>query len=322
MVKAIAAHAPLALVIDAPLSWGEPAPDFIPELADALLPLPHVIAGIDVSTGSGTLADGPALQRLPQITNLNDESHALLIATEVKAAPAAAIASKVELGCHSSADPEQLAMAYRVAQRVVPSMLLQALTAVTNTPFSQQRLSTGGGAGLHLGDGVYVPLDERACLKLANSSASAQMPTIDALDLMTPTLAGDESSDLTKALGTGKVIVLGLDKAAPLARGITEALARPRIRELLGWQQWSIWGAAALLGMHLLHRPRAKALSRMLLLLFLALTTSYLAFQNNLTWCPPAIPAMIIAVSGVFARMFGKPVNTASTNGMEEAQSE
>jgi hypothetical protein len=51
----------------------------------------------------------------------------------------------------------------------------------------------------------------------------------------------------------------------------------------------------------------------MILLLFLALTASYLAFQSNLTWGPPAIPAIIIAVSGLYARLFAKPDTNPAT---------
>ena len=314
MAKSLATYAPSVLIIATPLNWGEPVPQFVPELAQTLLPLPRVVASVDIASASeAPLAEGTALQSLPTLQRVDDPSHSLPAATAVLATPAPEIAAQVELGCWSSAQPEPCAMAYRLAgQRVVPSLLLQALTAATGTPFSQQRLSTGPGAGLHLGGGVYVPLDPQAMLR-PQAQGPVAVPSINALDLLTPAVAEDESNALGKILGSGKIIVLGLDNAAPQANALAQALAMPRLRELSAMQQFIVWGAAALLGLHLLHRPRAKALPRMLLLLFLALTGSYLAFQRNLTWCPPAIPALILVASGLFARVFGRAKNTETS---------
>jgi CHASE2 domain-containing sensor protein len=311
MLKRIAPSQPTALVITTTLDWGKPAPEFIPELADALLQLPRVIASIDVSTGTDGQAESAALRRMPDIERTTTGSDALPHVSAIVSEPAPQIAGKVELGLHSPSAQQRdaLPIAYAIGQRVAPSALLQAITAATSTPFATQRISTGPGAALHLRDGIYIPLDEQGQFTI---KPTAQVPSISALDLITPALANEDAAQLTQTLGTGKIIVLGPISAAPLAQAIAQALALPHYQQLGSTGQWTLIIIATLLGLHLLQRPKNKALSRTLLLLFLGIVASYLAFNSTLIWSPPSIPAAILLLSGLFVRVWGTEYGTRS----------
>ncbi len=109
------------------------------------------------------------------------------------------------------------------------------------------------------------------------------------------------------------MIVIGTDDGTPngLARlhaqALTQVLAAPRLRLLPAWAQWIIWGATGLAGAWIVFFvPRKKAILRGTLFIFAALVTCFLAFQSSLIWCPPTIPAALLAVSTVFARIAGQ----------------
>ena len=136
---------------------------------------------------------------------------------------------------------------------------------------------------------------------------------------MTSELADALSAQDKANLSGGKVIVIGTDDGSPSglprlhAQALAQALALPRLRLLPAWAQWIIWGASGLAGFWLvLFVPRRKAILRGTLLIFAALVVCFLAFQSSLIWCPPTIPAALLAVSAVFARFAGRRISPAS----------
>ncbi len=306
VAKGLAAFEPGVLVIADPLTWPEPKPDSLPELAQTLLPIPSVVIGVEASSAGVAPPDTLAFVKdhLPALDRLQGDARMLPGLHQLARLPEPVLVPQRDIGVVTG---PPWSMALRYEDHAVPSLVLAALSRATRTPFAHQRLRTGPGAGVHLGAALFVPLADDGSLL----PSQIQVPSLNGLELMTATMI-EPDSEVAKTLGKGRTMVVGIDNDGPAAtaarvqaQAIASALALPRVRVLTLVEQIAAWAVAALLGLGLLRRPK-KALGRMLLLLFAALTASYLAFQGAMIWCPPAIPAALIAAAGVFARLLGK----------------
>ena len=142
---------------------------------------------------------------------------------------------------------------------------------------------------------------------------------VDALNLMTDGLAEALSPQDKAQLSGGKIIIIGTDDdvggglARVHAQALAQILAMPHMKLLPPWAQWLVWVCAGLAGAWLVFCvPRPQSLVRGLLLIFAALVICFLAFQSSLLWCPPTLPAALIAASTIFARLAGRrPARTA-----------
>ncbi len=308
IVKNLAAYEPSVLVIADPLHWPEPKPEFIDSLARSLVPIPRIVMAASVSSdGDRDEASLTILrERLPIISRSSDKARSLPEAKRVLAMPETALSRQADIGLVM---PGSTAVAVRTNHGLVPSLELQALSNSGRVPFEKIRITTGPGAGVHFSDSWFVPTPANGSW----TAAEIEVPKVNALDLMVPEVTGSDA-DLTKALGKGKTIILGMDrdiagsasKASQCATTVATALALPRVSVLSQTGQFIAWGIAGGLGLLLLLWPKHKALTRAVLFLFLALTASYLAFQALQVWCPPAIPSVLIAASGVLVRLFGR----------------
>jgi hypothetical protein len=286
LLKALAPAEPRVLAIAEPLIWPAPKPDFIDALNDALL-LP---ASVVLATANA--------DHLPPLPRVQGEPQRL--PTAATDAPAPDVKTAGERGLIDTARPR---IAFRRGEQTLPSFELQTITAACQVPYASQRLVVGAGAGVHLGAGRFVPLEPDG------SFAKAQpVTTISALDLLNAQL-GDDDAELRTKLGKGKVLILGRgdELTAQRAAAIATALALPAIQSVPPTVQYGLWVFVAALGMALLFQPKHKAITRTALLLFAALASSYFLFQSTKLWCPPMIPTALIAASGLFARLFGKP---------------
>ncbi len=304
ILKALASHVPEALLITEPLTWSEPKPQFITELGDSLAPLPHVILGTKSSPTAGDTSF--AKDRLSIIANLTNTTSLLPTLGSIDQSPEPSIARQCDAGLVTPTP----SVGQRFQSGVAPSVEVQTISHAMRVPFAQQRIHLGPGAGLHLGDDFFLPLNNDGTFP----KTAVTVPEINALDLMTPGVTADDS-DPTKSLGKGKIIVLGMsdDLTRQRAAIIATALAMPRL-QILSWiGQIIAWAVAALLALWLVWMPKTKAFTRAIIFLFLALTASYLAFQSFKMWCPPAIPAALIVAGGLFARLFGKSPASAIT---------
>lgn len=306
IIKGLAAYDPAVLIIAEPLHWPAPKPGFIEALAQTLLPFPSVVLGAGVTTEGQRDASAVAFatDHLPEIS-VRGPAQVLPELTSFPRPPEAAFLRQSDLGCVL---PGKASMAYRIGTRYLPSLEWMAIANATHTPLRLQRLTVGPGAGLHVGDELFMPLEPDGSLP----KSAVEVPTLNALDLMIANLT-DEDAELAKTLGKGKTLVLGIDQegaepslARRAAQAVATALALPRVQVLSLVQQIMAWGVAGLLGLSLLALPKRKGLTRALLYLFLALTASYLTFQSLKVWCPPAIPAALILASGIFVRLFGR----------------
>lgn len=308
VVKSLASYEPSVLVIADPLLWPEPKPEFIDSLAQALLPIPRVILAASVSSdGAGDDESIKVLrERMPFIHRSDHQATALPEAKRVEAMPEPALARQSDVGVVMQGSAH---VAVRAGDGLMPSLELQALANAGQVPFDRIRITTGPGAGVHFNDSWFVPTPPNGTWATTNVAITK----LNALDLMVPEVTGTDT-DLAKTLGRGKTIILGMhhaaqgapSKAAQCATTVASALALPRVTVLSQTGQFIAWGVAACLGLLLLLWPKQKAITRALLFLFLALTSSYLAFQALQVWCPPAIPSALIAASGLLVRLVGR----------------
>lgn len=308
IVKNLATYEPSVLVIADPLLWPEPKPEFIDSLAQALLPIPRIILAASVSS-DGTADEGSIKvlrERIPVITRSDNQGNPLPEVKRVDAMPEPALARQSDIGVVMQGSAH---VAVRAREGLMPSLELQALANAGQVPFERIRITTGPGAGVHFSDAWFVPTPPNGTWGTTNVAIT----NVNALDLMVPEVTGTDT-DLAKALGKGKTIILGMardaggatSKASQCAATVASALALPRVNVLSPTGQFIAWGIAGSLGLLLLLWPKHKAITRALLFLFLALTASYLAFQALQVWCPPAIPSALIAASGLLVRLFGR----------------
>jgi hypothetical protein len=319
IVTSLAAYEPDVLVIPTPLRWGEPLPEFLGQLHEALLPFPSVVLGAEAASAGEAAPESVALLReiLPRINRMDGDPGQLRAAGDAQAVPIAEVRRQMEIGLViADVAAAGVPLAVRMGGEVMPSLVLQALSRHSRAPYLQQRLRLGAGAGAHIGGGLYVPLSPGGELQIAAATA---VPSVNALDLMTGSLADALSAGDKAKLGRGKIIVIGLDRdgapslASTQARALAQALSFPRLRVLERREQWLVCGAAAFLALSLLWCRRSRAVRAGLVLIFLAFVVTFLLFQASLIWCPPALPAAIIAAGAVFSRLFGREARAAET---------
>lgn len=313
--KGLQAFDPSVLVVPETLNWGNPPPEFTREAADALLPFPGVVLGIEAQLATDPAAPaflGGLDDALPRFEKTGGESKNVPVLGALIIAPDELLRRQAEIGVNlmrKNGDQTLLPYVVQEGGRLRPTVLAQALARASGTPYLTHRLLLGPGAGAYLANGGFVPLLPDGEMTIDTKQA---VPEVDALHLMTPDLAGAVTDADRRNLGRGKVIVIGTDDDAGggIARLHAQALARvlamPRIQILPIHAQWIVWAFAAGAGFWLVFRvPRRKALVRGLGLIFAVLVICFLAFQSALIWCPLTLPAALLAASTLFARIAG-----------------
>jgi hypothetical protein len=316
ILKSLQAYEPAVVVIPETLFWGKPSPEFVNEAAQALAPFPSTVLGIEAQLAANREAPafmGGLEDALPRFQKVQGKIDSVPPLGALISAPDGAIRRQAELGIVISSDAtadNKLPYAVQEGGHLLPSVLAQALARFTQTPYAGQRLLLGPGAGAYLSNGAFVPLTAAGEFTV---NTKQPVPEVDALNLMTSDLAEALSPQDKANLADNKIIVIGTDDdaAGGLARlhaqALTQVLALPRLRLLPAWAQWIIWGAAGLVGAWLVFFvPRPKSILRGMLCIFVALVICFLAFQTSLIWSPPTIPAALIAVSALFARIAGR----------------
>ena len=312
ILKSLQTYEPAVVVVPEPLFWGKPAPEFVNEAAQALTPFPSIVLGVEAQLAANREAPafmGGLEDALPRFQKVQGEIGSVPPVGALISAPEDVMRRQAELGIVVPA-ADKVPYVVQESGHLLPSVLAQTLARFTQTPYAGQRLLLGSGAGAYLSSGAFVPLTAAGEFTV---NAKQAVPEVDALNLMTSDLAEALSPQDKANLAGGKIFVIGTDDTATggLARqhaqALTQVLALPRLRLLPEWAQWIIWGAAGLVGVWLvLFVARPKALLRGVLCIFLALVIGFLAFQTSLIWSPPTIPAALIAVSALFARIAGR----------------
>ncbi len=298
IIKALAPASPDVLAIAEPLSWPAPKPQFIDQLAQTLQPLPSVVLAVGGSEGAASqpVAEAFIKERLPVIARLQPAGDKPPWLAGITSPPEEALLRQGDAGIVSSY------AALRASAGAVPSFETQVIARATRTPYSNQRVSAGSGAGLNVGDELFVPLTAEGKFP----PAAVAVPEINALDLMTASIT-DDSGEIARTLGSHKVMVIGMDDARTRQSvgAVATALGLPRLRVLPEIAQLIASVIALSIVLWLLTLRRGVAF-RTLLLLFAMLVASYLAFQLAKTWCPPAVPASIVLAGGVLSRLWAR----------------
>jgi len=313
VLKGLQPFDPAVVVIPEVLLWGRPAPKFVSEAAQALTPFPSTVLGVEgqLTTAPGAPAFLGGLEdALPRFQKVQGELATVPPLAALIAAPDDLMRRQAELGIaitRTADGATLLPYALQESDNLRPGLLAQALARFTQTPYATHRLLLGAGAGAYLADGTFVPLSASGEFTV---DASQTVPEVDALNLMTNGLAEALSAADKQHLSGGKVIVIGTDEGGLVrahAQALAHILAQPRLQLLPPWAQWLVWAVAGLAGAWLVfYVPRPQVVLRGLLCIFAALVVCFLVFQSSLIWCPPTLPAALLAAATVFARIVGR----------------
>lgn len=332
VLKGLQPYHPTVVVVPETLMWGRPSPEFVREAAEALVPFPSTVLGIEARLAPN--ADEPVFwggleDVLPRFQNnkVNGDIHNVPILGALIAAPDDQLRRLADVGvaiAHNEGEKTWLPYALREGGVLRPTVLAQAMAHISGTPYAIHRLLLGTGAGAYLANGGFVPLSSGGEMLV---NGQTQVPEVDALNLMTVEMADAISSQEKQFLGPGKVVVIGTDEgpAGGLARQHAQALANilgmPRLHLLPPAAEWAVWAVAALAGCALVFLvPKKKALVRGGLLIFLGLVVCFVAFQSRLIWCPPTLPVALLVAATLFARIAGR--NDETRAGQSEADSQ
>lgn len=334
LLNSLEPRRPRVLVVAAPWAWpGRVEPEFLPALAEALLPFPSVVLSAEArlapadSVAPASMGGLEAV--LPRFQQLRGSAATVPAISAVVAAPAAPLRAGAELGLMAAMEnrpgsPTRLPYLLRDpgSGALLPGLPAQALARYSQTPYAALQVRLGPAAGAFLGQSWFVPLQPDASLP---PPASPPVPELNALELMTGALKDTLAPEKQALLDEAEILVLGVEpagqaagQAAPypaalLARGLADALAMPRLTTLGMLGQNIVAGVAGALALLL-----AQAASRRLYLalgaggLAAGFLTGLFAFEDTLTWCPPAVPLALLGV-GLLLGLLPRPHLRAST---------
>ncbi|CAN5913458.1 hypothetical protein BH11VER1_BH11VER1_28000 [soil metagenome] len=312
-LKRLYAHEPEVLAIVDPLRWENVDTQFIAQLRQSMVPFTSIVLGFDISAeGTGmSIENGDfASNEMPALKCRDDGSKYMLIFNRVTEVPDKGLRIAVQTGFSSLNHPSMATQPHKVpfvafdGHRLVPSLPAQAVTLFRHVPYASQRIAFGAGARLSLGDEHMVPLDSTGSL-LINDNLN--IPTVNALALMSPDL-GDAESNLTRnTLGKRKIVVLSMsDRGLTQARAIAQALAAPSLqRKPVTWD-WLAAAVACLIGFWQLQYRRFGAVAIGLLFAFASLIASLLVFQSSLVWWSPIASILVTCTCTLFCLIWSK----------------
>lgn len=315
VLKGLQPFDPAVIVIPETLAWGKPSPEFTREAAEALIPFPSIVLGTEGQIVANS--DAPAFlggleDSLPQFEKVQGDIKLAPQLGALIAAPDEWLLRQAEIGITTPPQAGAPALLYALHEggHLLPTTFTQALVRWSGTPYATHRLLLGPGAGAYLANGAFVPLTNTGEFPV---DAKQTIPEVDALNVMTVELAEALSDADKKHLKDADIIVIGTDEdtngglARLHAKALASVLAMPRIHLLPARAQWVVWAMAALGGFwSVFFAPKTKALLRGALLILAALGLCFLAFQLALIWCPPTLPAALLAASTLFARVAGR----------------
>ncbi len=302
---------PSVIVLVDPMHWPEPKPPMVASLAEVMLPLPAVVVTACASSGSDSADEAAAALlagRLGRLVLQRGDSASLPVFASAFTVPELPLLRATDPALLPTPPQQDGAVPVLCVRggNIHPSPgLLGALRAL-QIPLSSVSVALGGGAGVLSDGGFYLPVEENGTIL-----PSVPLVTQNALDLMTVTMVDDAAEDISRSMGTNRVLVIGMDgpehgAARQQAEALAHALALPRVQMLTGLVYYVPWLVAVLLGLSLLSLPRDKGLSRSLIYLLFGIVACYLLFVLRTLWFSPVVPACLLIASGLFVRWFGK----------------
>lgn len=316
-MKRLHAHEPEVLAIVEPLRWDNADTQFVTQLRQTMVSFPYVVLGFDISSeGAGMSVENGdfASNEMPALKCNDDGSKNVLVFTRITSVPDKGLRIAVQSGFTQMAHPTIVGNASRVpfvafdGRHLVPSLAAQVVTLFQHVPYASQRIAFGAGARLSLGDEHMVPLDSTGALILDDK---LKVPTVNALDLMSPDIGDADSNRIRNTLGHKKIIVISMSNRGDIqARAIAQALGVPPLqRKPVMWD----WGAAALaclIGFWQLQYRRIGAVAIGLLFVLASLIASLLVFQSSLAWWSPLASMVATCISTLFCLFWSKKINS------------
>lgn len=315
-MKRLYPHEPEVLAIVEPLRWDNADTQFVAQLRQTMVSFPSVVLGFDISSeGAGmSIENGDfASNEMPVLKCNDDGSKNVLVFTRVTSVPDKGLRLAVQSGFTQMAHPAVENNASRVpfvafdGRHLVPSLAAQAVTLFRHVPYASQRIAFGSGARLSLGDEHMVPLDPTGALILDDK---LKVPTVNALDLMSPDIGDADSNRIRNTLGHKMIVVVSMSNRGDIqARAIAQALSAPPLqRKPVMWD----WGAAALaclIGFWQLQYRRVGAVALGLLFALSSLIASLLVFQSSLAWWSPLASMVATCTSTLFCLFWSKKIS-------------
>lgn len=318
-LKRLYAHEPEVVAIVEPLRWDQADTQFVTQLRQAMVPFTSVVLGFDISSeGVGmTIENGDfASNEMPALKCRDDGSKYVLIFNRVTGVPDKGLRIAVQSGFSHFSHPGIASQPNKVpfvafdGHHLVPSLAAQVVTLYRHVPYASQRIAFGAGARLSLGDEHMVPLDPSGALVIDDK---LKVPTVNALELMSPDL-GDADSNLTRnTLGKKKIVVLSMSpRGVTQARAIAQALAAPSLeRKPVVWD-WLAAGLACLIGVWQLQYRRIGAVAIGLLFVLTSLIASLLVFQSSLAWWSPFASMTVTGTCTLFCLLWSRKGDVAA----------
>lgn len=328
LMKKLAPANPEVLAFVEPLSWDTSDGQFIKDLRHALIPVPSVILGFDVSTEAAEMSPEqkefvtammPSFRKetgeaaaagatFQTVTRLPDQA-LQIIGAEL------GVASVISGGAKPSG--ESFPFVLSDGAHLVPSLAAQAVARYRRMASSDLHLRLGTGGRLGLSDTHVVPLERGGTMKLQGKPS---VPTLEVLDLQNPLADEATLAAMARTLGKGKVLVVGAGDVARLhAQAIAQALAVPHLHRAPPWGDWAFAGAMALFSLWQFRRGRIKALLAGVLLAALAAIICMLTFQSSLWWWSPAPAAVVLATSTLFCFLWPQRKEAEPEHAVENA---
>ena len=309
LLKKLAPSEPEVVAFVEPLRWDAADTQFIQQLRQALLPVPSVILGFDVSSEATEMSPEQKEFAAGEIPSFNaarlNPSGATTVFKSISRLPDKALRIGTELGIARvlpAAGKDEAGLLPFVAydgSHLVPSVAAQAVSRFRYMPSTALHLRFGIGGRLGLSDSHIVPLDKGGAMKLQEKPA---VPRLDALTLFTPSLEENAPDTASAVLGKKKVLVIGSGPVAQdQAQAIAQALAVPHLHRAPPEGDWAFAGMMVLLSLwQCRHHGRFKVLLSGILLAAIGVIICMLTFQSSLWWWSPASATVVLATSTLF----------------------
>lgn len=327
VLEAVKGWEPEVLAVPEVLNWGEPGPEFVGAVGTVLGGFPSVVLGVEgmyeVKAPEALPFLGGLESRFPRfgrVTGVTEATQPLFLKGLV-AAPDERVGVGAELGLWVPEEAGVLPYAVQLKSAedevlMVPSFVAQVVSRAVRSPYSQQRLRLGVGAGAHLEGGVFVPLTTAGGVEVAEDVV-AGLRVVNALDLMTGSLAETLDAETLAAVKAARVVVVGVSRGdgkalRRLAGAIAGVLGMPVVKMVPLIWQYVIWGVAAVLALGIVHQGQRRALMKAVGLVFASFVVSYLVFESKMVWCPPTLPAALLLAGGILGALIGKRAMSGS----------
>ncbi len=325
LLQRLTSHDPAVVVFTEPLIWAtETGALQLGPLRSALLPVPSVVLGFEVTQEAGAMSpeqaafvtgEMPAFARLEgNVASATPFTRPTVLPDKSLRTGGAETGISRILPAEKSSSAQIPFVAYD-GTHLVPSVAAQAVTRFRRTPFSSLRVRFGIGGRLMLGDEHIVPLDKGGAMTLADKPA---VPMASAADLTSPIPEEAEAVKAAETVGRGKVLVIGTGQnAAAHARAIAFALAMPRLNRAPEWAGWAFAAWMALCCLRQWRYRRVKVLLFGVVLAVIAMVICIVTFQSSLWWWSPAPAAIVVAVSTLFCFFWPAPRPKPATEPVE-----